>query len=387
MSGVIRAAAPLARMPDRRGYILIVTKSRDDAFTALFFGGLPPDLRQRLRILEFGRESLRDALAGAAAVIVMRHGLFSFGSLSGCAGLLRVPRYYFLDDNLLLLHQEPEVYGPYWDRYTDDNVRRALAGYQGVLLASEALAAYFRERRLHERLILFPPIAVPVLRPRERRRPGDPFRVAFFGGEHRRDLLVEIVHPALRRLAEVRPVELVAAGIGAERFPPAPRLTVASVPYDTSYQRALAALALRRIDALVHPTPPSRNNPYKNANVVINARAIGAVAVLSHVPPYDAFGASPPALVCENDAGAWYEALRTLEAESAAGDAIFARAVRYCETAFSGASNAGAIAGMLDAHAPPGRLAAAARRIVSALPLGADRLNQAARRAVRSRLP
>ena len=62
----------------------------------------------------------------------VRHGLFSFGSLSGCAGLLKVPRYYFLDDNLMLLREEPEVYGPYWSQYTDDGIRDALKGFAGV---------------------------------------------------------------------------------------------------------------------------------------------------------------------------------------------------------------------------------------------------------------
>lgn len=374
-------------MIDAARYILIVTKDRDDAFTTLFFQNLPADLRRQLRVLEFGHDSLTSSLAGAAAVIVMRHGLFSFGSLSACAGVLGVPRYYFLDDNLLLLHGEPEVYGPYWSRYTDDNVRRALSGYAGVLLASRPLMGYFAEHRLHDRLVEFPPIAGPILRPREPvPTSGEPFRVAFFGGEHRRDLLVSVVLPAVQRLARERPIDFVVAGIDPGALSAAPGLNIAHLPYQVSYEKALVQLAARRIDALVHPTPPSRNNPYKNANVVINARVIGAVAVLSNLPPYTEFGPEPPAVLCDNDEASWHEALKKLATDGPFGDAIFRRSIGYCQREYSGKPNAAAVADILNAHVPPGRLARAARRIVAVAPLGGDRLNATARRIVRSRL-
>ena len=47
-------------------------------------------------------------------------------------------------------------------------------------------------------------------------------------------------------------------------------------------------------------------------NVLINARAVGAVPVLSNLPPYDSLGSAPPALLCENDPAAWYDALARL---------------------------------------------------------------------------
>lgn len=373
-------------MIDPSRYILIVTKCRDDVFAALFFDGLPAELRRHLRILEFGHDSLTSALAGAAAVIVMRHGLFSFGTLSACAGLVRVPRYYFLDDNLLLLHEEPAIYGPYWSKYTDDNVRRALSGYEAVLLASRPLMAYFAERRLHPTLMEYPPIAGPILRAREAPAPGDPFRIAFFGGEHRRDLVVRVVFPAVQRLARARPVEVVAAGIDINALAATGGVSVVGLPYQVSYGKALAELAARRVDALVHPTPPSRNNPYKNANVVINARAIGAVPVVTNLPPYDTFGPNPPALLCENDAVSWHDALSRLAADASCGDEVFARVMTYCEEEFSGALNAAAVARMLADHAAPGGWTRMARRMVAAAPLGGDRLNATARRLVRARL-
>ena len=360
-------------------------------FAALFFDALPADLRAHVRILEFGHDSLARALGGAAAVIVMRHGLFSFGHLARCAGWARVPRYYFLDDNLMLLSAEPEMYGDAWSVYTDANVRAALSGFAGVLLASRPLIQYFEAHRLHRTLIDYPPIAWPILRRRDngwRRDAGEPFRIAFFGGEHRRDIFADTVYPAVQRLAATERVELVLAGIDAAALPPAPdRLRVVTLPYERRYGAALAALARHRIDVLVHPTPPSRNNPYKNANVLINARSIGAVPVLSRLPPYDELDSPPTAVLCDNDATAWHDALLRLSRDPNLCRDVFDRASSYCERHFSGAPNARAIEAILARHAPPTRWTRAARRLVASAPLGFDRaLVQAKALARRSAL-
>ena len=366
-------------------YILVVAKSRHDVFTALFFDGLPPDVRRHIRVLEFGNESLTAALAGATALVVMRHGLFSFGSLSGCAGLLKVPRYYFLDDNLMLVREEPEVYGPYWSQYTDDGLRDALKGFAGVLLAGRPLMAYFAERALHPRLIEYPPIAWPILRSRDDSARGveEPFRIAFFGGEHRRGVFASFVYPAIQRLARERAVELIVAGIDLAALPPAANVRVVHLPYELSYGTALRQLAEHGVDVLVHPTPPTRNNPYKNANVLINARAVGAVPVVSNMPPYDALGSPPAAVLCENSEEAWYAALARLAQDRCLRDQVFERVARHCDEHFSGDLNAAAIRQILAAHAAPGRWTRVARRVVAASPFGVDRTLFWARRTAR----
>jgi hypothetical protein len=360
--------------------LLVVTKSREDVFDGLFFQSLSADLRSCIRLLEFGNDALTPALADAAAVIVMRHGLFAFGHLASAAGWSGVPRYYFLDDNLMLLSGEPEVYGPYWSAYTDDNVRRALRGFAGVLLASPRLTRYFEERAMHPHLIEYPPIAGPILRSRGRGAGGwqrathEPFRLAFFGGEYRRDVFAACVYPAIQRLAADQNVELVLAGIDPAALPaPAAALRVVALPYERCYDAALSALARHRVDVLVHPTPVSRNNEYKNANVLINARAIGAVAVLSNLPPYDTLGAPPPAVLCDNAGDAWHAALARLAREPARCEEVFDNASHYCAEHFSGRPNAEAIRTILASHAPPGYASRAARRVIAGPALGVDR--------------
>jgi hypothetical protein len=372
------------------GSILVVAKARDDPFTALFFGGLPPDITRHLRIRAFGIDSLTAGLAGAAAVIMMRRGLFDFGGLSACAGVLGIPRYYFVDDNFMIVREEPDRYGPYWSEYTDDNVRRALRGFEGVLLGSRPLLEYFAARSLHPRLIEYPPVAWPVLRPRAPgggRAADEPFRIAFFGGDHRRDVLATVVYPAIQRLARSHAVELIVAGIDPAKLPSAPNVHVVHQPYEIRYGEALRQLARHRIDVLVHPTPATRNNPYKNANVLINARAVGAVPVLSDMPPYGTLGSPPPAVLCANDQDAWYAALARLANDRCLGDEVFQRVERYCQDHFSGDANAVAIRNILGAHGAPARATRVARRVVAGPPLALDRARAWARRtAGKSRL-
>lgn len=359
-------------------YILVVAKWRDDVFAALFFDGLPPELRRHVRIVEFGRESLTAPLAGAAAVIVMRHGLFSFGHLPLSAGWARVPRYYFLDDNYILLQEEPELYGPYWSAYSDDGVRHALRGFEGVLLGSATLRQYFENRALHPHLIDYPPIAWPILRTRTRgwtREVGEPFRIAFFGGEHRRELFATTVYPAVQRLAaEQHAIELVLVGIDPATLSADPRVRIVHLPYELEFRAALAELARHNIDAIAHPTPSSRNNEYKNANVLINARAVGAVAVLSDLPPYDALPPPKPALLCANDPAAWHAAFNRLISEPQLCETLFDRADQYCLSAFSGKANAQAIESILAAHPAPTPFTQAARMLTAGPALEFDRV-------------
>ena len=101
-------------------------------------------------------------------------------------------------------------------------------------------------------------------------------KVAFFGGQHRREPFMRYVFPALCRLAASRPVTLFAVGIDLEGVAAAPQLTVAPVAYNPSYPEALRDLAVHDVDILVHPSSDTLNNLYKNPHFLINARALGA---------------------------------------------------------------------------------------------------------------
>jgi hypothetical protein len=149
------------------------------------------------------------------------------------------------------------------------------------------------------------------------------------------------------------------------------------------YGAALAALARHDVDVIAHPTPPSRNNIYKNANVLINARAVGAVGVLSRLPPYDTLPAPAPALLADNQPQAWYDAFARLARDPRLCEEIAERADRYCQSEFSGRANAAAVEQILAAHAAPDTLTRTRRAVIAGPALALDRALVRAKAAVR----
>jgi hypothetical protein len=224
---------------------------------------------------------------------------------------------------------------------------------------------------------VYPPIAWPILRARANgwsRSDGEPFRIAFFGGELRRGEFMRCVYPAAERLAQDRAVELVLGGIDPGGMPrPAAQLRITHVPYDLRYGPALSALAARLPDVLAHPTLPSSNNQYKNANVLINARSAGAVSVLSDLPPYDTLGTPSPAVLCANTPDAWFDAFARLARDPGLCARTFENASRYCDAHFSGRENVEVIRRILDSHPAPGPAARAFRWVIAGPALGVDR--------------
>lgn len=355
----------------RTPYIVVASLLKHDAMCALFFSHL--ESRAPLRIVQYGRDSLAAPLAGASALVVIR-GLFEFGNLIGCARQLRIPCYYFLDDNFMLIREESKRYGTSYARYTDENVRHALTGFSGVLLAAETLIDYFRERQLHPHPVYYPPTAGPTLGlPEAERRP---LTVAFFGGAHRRGPFARYVYPALRRLASSHPIRIVAAGIDRAELANTSGIEVLAFPYDPSYERALQAVASVGVDILVHPSDDSSNNIFKNPHVLINARAIGATPIFSDAAPYQHAEAAGIALIAGDSDEAWFRALHALASDPQRRAAIHARLTEYCDQHFDGARNLAVLGEILRSHPLPAWPPAAARFVMASACLTVGRFQR-----------
>lgn len=345
-------------------YVLVSSLIPNDATTTLFFGNLarraPIQIAScfmggaKRRLMSATATSrLARELAGASAVIVVR-GLFEFDSLAVCAGWLNVPRYYFADDNFMVLRDEAGVADARWFKdYSIERVRRALTGYAGVLLATPSLVDYFREHRLHDRTILFPPVTQSARRDTPSRPAGSAVSVAFFGGLHRREPFLGFVYPAVRRLARERAVRLVVAGIDRRDLAADSGLSIEVLDYNRSYLDGLRAMSARGIDVLAHPGSFHPHNVYKNTHVIINADALGAVPVFSAGPPYDAIADEGIALVCENSETAWHSALSRVTADGALRESMRSRLAAYCAVHFNGSANLGVISTMLREHPAP----------------------------------
>jgi len=95
-------------------YVLVASLNPLDVFTTLFFSnGL--EQPHPIRIVQYGRGDLGAALAGASALVVIR-GLFEFGDLVEAARALRIPTFYFVDDNFIVLRDHPGPHARFLER-------------------------------------------------------------------------------------------------------------------------------------------------------------------------------------------------------------------------------------------------------------------------------
>ncbi len=369
-------AATAGRPTD--GFVLVVSLQAVDATTTLCFGQRLGIGAEQLRVVEYGSREVAGLLGRASAVIVVR-GLFELADVVTCARALRIPLYYFLDDNFIVLRDHGGVEAAFVAHYSLENVRTALRGFAGVLLATPVLVEYFAERRLHPRLLLFPPVAdshppATLSGPRAR------LHVAFFGGQHLHGMFLSTIVPAIRRLACERPVTLLVAGI-PEPIPSSEGLVVTHLAYDADYSRGITALAAEGVDLLLHPVAPGlANNIFKNPHAVISAHALGAVPIVSDAPPYDGLKAEGVALFCDNTEASWHQALLQAATDQRRAASIRASVDSYCANRFSGETNRTVVARLLREHQPPAPVWGAIR---SGLAAGCGLMAKAGRAASR----
>lgn len=335
--------------PSSRGFVLAAPIQPFDATTTLFFTHSARVAPGVLRIVAYGRRGMGAHLGAASALVIIR-GLFECADVLRCARRLGIPRYYFADDNFIVLRDLGGPAARFVTRYSEENVRAELQDFEGVLLATPALVDDYSRRRLHSRLHLFPPVAEQV-RHQSPAAPRQSLHVAFYGGRHLHPTLLSVVMPALRRLARERPVTLIAVGV-TEALEESAGLTVMRRPYDESYARGVSMLAGIGVDVLIHPVAPGlANNAFKNPHAVITANALGAVPVVSNAAPYTELASHDVLLLCDDSEDSWYQAL----GEAAGDDGLRARLAAYCGEHFAGAANREFLARLLELHPAPAR--------------------------------
>ena len=334
-------------------YVLAVSLEPLDASTTLFLGHLAERMSGALQVVRYADPELGEKVANASAIILVR-GLFELDGVFLAARALRIPLYYFVDDNFILLREQAGPWSPFVRRYSAANVRRRLRAFHGVLLSSDELIDYYRAEHLHHELTLFPPIEWQQHLSRPSASPHA-VSIAFFGGLHLHEMFWTCILPAVRRLAIDRPVTLIAAGVNGA-IAPSPGLSVVEQPYDTSYARGLRRLAATGVDVLVHPTAPGLDNGrYKNPHALISANAIGAIPVVSDRPPYSDLRQAGVALLCDDSSESWYAAFAQV-AQPAKRLPIGERLEQFCSSHYGGRINREVVDKMLSLHeSPPAR--------------------------------
>ena len=302
-----------------------------------------------IRIAQYRHDAM-PALIGGASAIVFSRGLFEFADIVACAARLGIARYYFLDDHFILVREQGGAAAAFAQAHTQDNVKRILQGFAGVLASTPPLQADIIARGLHANVALFPPIAIG---PVAESRPRTSTNIAFFGGSHLHGPLQRAILPAIRRIARHRPVTMIAVGV-ADPIAPSDGLQVVAQPYEPSYPDGVRRLANTGVDILVHPVAAGLlSNPFKNPHALITANALRAIPVVSDADPYAALRQQNVAVLCADSEESWHDGLMAaLDGERAAE--IRTRLAEHCRREYNGAINEQVWHAILSAHpAPP----------------------------------
>jgi len=267
-------------------------------------------------------------LAFADAVIIPRDNVNGQRHLE-LIKKLNIPVYYYTDDNFhALAVQDP--YNVSVRELAEVSNRDKLEHYSGVIVSSEQMLHDFRERKLHDHLILLEPVIDAKLISDRPQQEKPFFSVAFLGGSFRLDVLQHCVLSALKRLSEEVPIrfycpdDLDLSAYESNRF------TAISVPRTLCLDRILTKFRDFEPDVQVHCGKSLANNRFKTENALINATIIGAVLLSSEIEPYISGANQNCYMLAANTVESWFQKLKQLAEDSGLRKQICQNAKAYC---------------------------------------------------------
>jgi glycosyltransferase involved in cell wall biosynthesis len=346
------------------GTILVVAASHEVS-TSLCFDHLPNEIANKVRVISLKGPFGPAELARASCLVLVRF-VELYSEWIKLAEMMKIPVYYFLDDNFPELAKENFALDEDFSRET---LRERLREFDGVLLSSRNLVDYFETHLIHPNLLYFPPCysGDPIEMPPQAialdygsRRVLDngkfDFTIAFAGGIHRQAGLKDSVIPALRRLAKDGPTfHLVVAGCSDDAEAQLHKyvsegLKITCLPIEVDWKRTLLQLAQFKPDVLIHGPSSTVNNDYKTLNAALNAHLLNAVLLAPHHAPFDApeFAGCSRLVDRPDQAKSWLAALSDLLSDPESWKKCKANNAKYCEVNFAGKDNVSAIEKMLE---------------------------------------
>jgi hypothetical protein len=292
-------------------------------------------------------------LPSASAVIFCRE-LFSMPLWLAAVRSAEVPHYYFIDENVVTMRNEPHHHTHKFHRYGRNELQSELLSFAGVLVSSDALAQYMRGHGIHNKVSVLPPAVsalpmVPSPRSLDKLAFNSPraIRIAFFSAQVRQGLFAQTVLPALRRLAHNFNIELIAFGCAPGSLDDASSpLRVRTPQWNTDYAQAIEELKMWNPEIIVQPDLLNESTPYKIPHMLISASQLGAVLVASSVAPYIVLArhGRPPLMLANDTAQGWFESLRLLLISSAMRHRIALAALDYVRDNWSASQREGTLA-------------------------------------------
>lgn len=319
--------------------ILVIT-GHYDASTTVTFDYLPEEWKSRIRVIRPWHWPVSE-VARASCIIFVRQ-IDPFAEWIDAANKLKIPCYYFTDDNLTLLQEQNQIIG--FEDVSKQTLRRKLADFTGVLTSTQTLQEYFREHSIHWSVALFPPAFRNLKIPKpEIVSARDQLVIAFAGGNHRLSALQDVILPALRMYVESgRKVKLIIGGTNEEflgKLDQHERIELVAIPHELNWEAALLQISKYSPDMLFHAPSESSNNQYKTMNVAMSANVANAVLVVPDYFPYSNVRDLDIGYVVSSpfSSRSWFDLLDGLDVSKFSILKMNNKA--YCEEQFSGASS------------------------------------------------
>lgn len=251
---------------------------------------------------------------------------------------LKIPVYYYVDDNfneLALTVTEPMIYSLAM-RTNPEMLKR----FEGIIVSSEALRAYFVKRQLHDNVIVLDPIHGSMGCTDKKK--SDEVTIGFMGGGFRESVLKSCVLPALKNITKRHKIRLVlpctedtydsCMELEADNFSVTPKFRT------LNYERIIWEYQKENVDILIHCGRNHRNNLYKTKNALINAASLGAALIASDIEPYCEREGNEPEdtyLTVRNTPREWETALKRLISDRPYRQKIAQAGQNYCRSRYS----------------------------------------------------
>jgi hypothetical protein len=267
---------------------------------------------------------------------------------------MKVPHFYFIDDNFPLLAKEMSDFS----QYAIENLRKELASFSGVIATSEILAEYYRKNKIHDNISVITCAydnrrLNKYRRIRQRAEIGaDPteLRFASFGGPFRNKNLRSQVLPALDNLKlnvklMLRDDTSVLDGVKLKR------LRVQLGHFTPLFDAFLENWAMAAPHVVLHPKGLTSNIAYKSDNAALVSLYLGAVPILPEEEAYRNLDASCGVEKVDGSRQSWSRAIQKLtDAEYRAE--MLDRLDRHCQQRFSTQSTDATVSRLLEPVSP-----------------------------------
>jgi glycosyltransferase involved in cell wall biosynthesis len=322
------------------------------ATAALCFDGMLDRFQQNFIFIAPGTDDFQIQLliARSDAIILVRD-LLSDGAqrIALICKLMKVPLYYLIDDNFILLRSEMTQFAS----YTNQNVSAALKDFAGVLCTSRPLAEYFRDFRLHPSVEQINPVfdSTKVKKLKRLTTPATSpnLRIGFVGGDFREKNLNEHFIPALCTVSSDVPATLFSRSKpqNVDNLP----FDVAIVPFTASFDEFLTNWRALGLDVLVHSRGHTNNIDYKASSILLIALYLGAVPVVCSERAFQEIGEEQGVLKVDGDRSSWEDAIRRVQ-NAKLRQQLLSRLSDFCRTHFAPDTNARALEKIFAACAP-----------------------------------